>query len=58
MGSRRTTFKQRVEPKARSARALGALSIDVKRASLAFDDLRTDDDLFDAIETRQFKHRV
>src|ERR1700722_13548944 len=58
MGSRGTTFKRRANPDASSARALGALSIDIERASLAFDDLRTDDDLFDAIETRQFKHRV
>src|ERR1700728_2664049 len=58
MGSRRTTFKRRANPEASSARALGSLSIDVERASLAFDDLRTDDDLFDAIEARQFKHCV
>src|ERR1700722_818860 len=58
MVSRRTGIKRRGEPRPRSARALGTLSIDVKRANLALDDLRTDDDLFDAIEARQFKHRV
>src|ERR1700722_3267820 len=56
MGARRPTFKRRVT--AESARALSALSINVKRASFAFDNLRTDDDLFDAIAARQFKHRV
>src|ERR1700733_4978513 len=58
MGSRGTTFKRRASPDASSARAPGPLRIDVEGASLAFDDLRTDDDLFDAIETRQFKHCV
>src|ERR1700728_3158341 len=58
MGPRRTSFKRRTNPEALSARPLGALSIDIERASLAFDDLRTDDDLFDAIEARQFKHCV
>src|ERR1700722_2892644 len=58
MGARRATFKRRVGPNARSPRALGPLSIDVKRTSLTFDDLGTDDDLFDAIEAGQFKHRV
>ena len=53
MGPRGATFKRRVDPDAGSARALGALSIDVKRASLAFDDLGTDDYLFHAIEARQ-----
>src|ERR1700677_3494307 len=58
MGPRRTSFKRRENPGASSARALGALRIDIKRASLAFDDLRTNDDLLDAIEARQFKHCV
>src|SRR5277367_3343909 len=58
MGSRRATFKRRAGPEAASAGALSTLSIDVKWASLAFDDLRTDDDLFDAVEARQFKHCV
>src|SRR5277367_1943947 len=58
MGPRRISFKRRTNPEALSARALGALSIDIERASLAFDDLRTNDDLFDAIEARQFKHCV
>src|ERR1700722_19062158 len=56
MGARRPTFKRPVA--AESPRALSALSINVKRASLAFDNLRTDDNLFDAIEARQLKHRV
>src|SRR6185437_9395279 len=58
MGLRRATFKRRGHAEAGSTRALGALRVDVERASLAFDDLRADHDLFDAIETRQFKHCI
>src|SRR5271157_2171857 len=51
-------FQAAQDFQARSARALGALGVDIKGASLAFDDLRTDHHLFDTVESRQFKHRV
>src|SRR5271156_5809144 len=51
-------FQAAQDLEARSARALGALGVDVEGASLAFDDLGTDHHLFDAVKSRQFKHRV
>src|SRR5580704_5671599 len=51
-------FQAAQDTETRSARALGSLGIDVKGASLAFDDLWTDHDLLDPIESWKFKHRV
>src|SRR5579872_3460226 len=58
MGVPHATFKRRGDLEPESARALGALRIDVKWPRLAFDDLGTDHDLFDAVETWQFEHRI
>ena len=35
-----------------------ALFIDVERLGVAFDDFRVDDDFDDAVERRQFEHRI